>query len=682
MMTFDRPRTLITATIARFAFAAMFLVCLAAPALPARSSSTAVRRQSAQAQFARAHELSAALHAKPLSDRTLDDYKQAVSAYRRVYLITPNATEVPDALMSVAQLFEEMGKTFGGKYAQSAVDTYQFLIHEYPGSRYCPEALLRVAGLQKDELNQPALAAKSYEEYLHSYPHSARRREVQEQLAELALLKTAAAPAPVSVTETKVIMDGGQSQGNEDRAHPSAFPRVRRITASATEGSTRIVIELDRMVSYQSAKISNPDRIYFDLNKARLSPGLAGRGFAVKDVFLKGVRVAQNQIGVVRVVFEVAGVKDYTASLLDNPARLVVDLHGLFRADDTVPAQKSTPNLEATGATTSSNPSAASSGDPRRPRKPSPDAAVVSTRDSSTAEAAAHNPLAVKSKPAHASLSEPVGPSPVPKPTRDGQQSLTRALGLKIGRIVIDPGHGGHDTGTIGPSGFMEKDLCLDVALRLGRIIEQRLPGAEVIYTRQDDTFVPLEERTAIANQAKADLFLSIHANSSDDHAARGVETYYLNIKGTPDAMAVAARENAVAQNTIHDLQDLIAKITQNEKLGESREFASDIQDSLSQRIQKTSRGVKNRGVRKAPFVVLIGANMPSVLSEISFLSNPSDEQLLKKPETRQRIAEGLYQGVVRYLQSLNSLTYNLPHRDSAGHGESSPAIAQSGNQR
>jgi N-acetylmuramoyl-L-alanine amidase len=259
---------------------------------------------------------------------------------------------------------------------------------------------------------------------------------------------------------------------------------------------------------------------------------------------------------------------------------------------------------------------------------------------------------------------------------------LRRVRTRPAAKVVIDPGHGGHDTGTIGPTGFMEKDLCLDVALRLGKIIEQRLPGADVIYTRQDDTFIPLEERTAIANQAKADLFLSIHANSSDDRSARGIETYYLNIKGTPEAMEVAARENATAEESVHQLQDLVAKIAQNEKLEESREFASEIQDSLSRRIQKGSRSVKNRGVRKAPFVVLIGAHMPSVLTEISFLSNPSDEQLLKKPEIRQRVADGLYQGVAHYLQNLNSLTYNLPHRDMAGRSEAPGAIAQSGNQR
>jgi N-acetylmuramoyl-L-alanine amidase len=214
-----------------------------------------------------------------------------------------------------------------------------------------------------------------------------------------------------------------------------------------------------------------------------------------------------------------------------------------------------------------------------------------------------------------------------PVATRDGQSTLTRALGLKIGRIVIDAGHGGHDTGTIGPTGLMEKDLCLDVALRLGKIIQQKLPGADIVFTRSDDTFIPLEDRTRIANEAKADLFISIHANSSPDHGARGIETYYLNMKGSAEAMAVAARENSVSQQGIHDLEEVVKKIARTEKIDESRELAEDVQDSLSKRIQKSVKPVKNRGVRKAPFVVLIGADMPSILTEISFLSNPADEQ-------------------------------------------------------
>ena len=243
---------------------------------------------------------------------------------------------------------------------------------------------------------------------------------------------------------------------------------------------------------------------------------------------------------------------------------------------------------------------------------------------------------------------------------RSGQRSLTRALGLKTGRIVIDAGHGGHDTGTIGPTGLMEKDLCLDISLRLGKLIEERLPAAEVTYTRPGDSFVPLEQRTALANDAKADLFLSIHANSSDDHSARGIETYYLNFNASSQAMEVAARENAVAQSSVHDLQDLVTKIARNEKIEESRDLAADVQDGLEKSMQRNSHSERDRGVRKAPFVVLIGANMPSVLAEISFLSNPADEQWLKKPENRQRIAEGLYRGIESYLQSTNSLSTHL----------------------
>lgn len=270
---------------------------------------------------------------------------------------------------------------------------------------------------------------------------------------------------------------------------------------------------------------------------------------------------------------------------------------------------------------------------------------------------------------------------------RDGHQSLTRALGLKISRIVIDPGHGGHDTGTVGPHGLMEKDLCLDVALRLGRLIRQKLPGADVIYTRKDDTFVPLEERTAIANRAKADLFISIHANSSHDSAARGIETYYLNFSASPESMEVAARENAESQESLHDLQDLVRKIASNDKISESKELAEDIQGTLSRRMQLVSRSERNRGVKRAPFVVLIGANMPSVLSEISFVSNPDDERLLRKPAQRQRIADGLYRGISDYLRSLNSLSVDQKRLISANHYspsglEATAAVALAGNSK
>ena len=240
-------------------------------------------------------------------------------------------------------------------------------------------------------------------------------------------------------------------------------------------------------------------------------------------------------------------------------------------------------------------------------------------------------------------------------PTSAGDRSLTRVLGLKIGRIVVDAGHGGHDTGTIGPNGLMEKDLVLDVALRLGRLLETRL-GADVIYTRDDDTFIPLETRTAIANEHQADLFISVHANSSPDPSARGVETYYLNFTSNPDALEVAARENAVSEKSIFELQDLVKKITLKEKIEESHELASDVQRSLYGGLAGKRSTLRDRGVKKAPFVVLIGANMPSILAEISFVSNPTDAEKLETPEYREKIAESLYKGIANYAGGLSGV--------------------------
>jgi N-acetylmuramoyl-L-alanine amidase len=240
-------------------------------------------------------------------------------------------------------------------------------------------------------------------------------------------------------------------------------------------------------------------------------------------------------------------------------------------------------------------------------------------------------------------------------PTADGETSLVRALGLKIGRIVIDAGHGGHDSGTLGYGGIEEKDVVLDVALRLGKLLHERL-GAEIIYTRSDDTFIPLETRTAIANKAQADLFLSIHANSSRDESARGVETYYLNFTAQPDALEVAARENAVSDQSIHQLSDLVKKIALKDKIAESREFATDVQESLYGGLEKGNPGLRNRGVKKAPFVVLIGANMPSILAEISFVTNPTDARELEEPTYRERVAESLYRGVATYEAGLSGI--------------------------
>jgi N-acetylmuramoyl-L-alanine amidase len=656
------------------AIAAVFVFFFAPPV-------HADRKSAAREQFERAVKMRTVLEGYLEKDRSLSDYRQTISAYHKIYLISTQVVEVTPSLVAEGELYEEMGRLFDPKYFQSAIDAYNFLLKQYPGSRYRAAALFAIAQIQKDDLDKPGDAEVTYKEYVKRFPRADKANEAREALKEIASnANEEKNQAPPEATGRRV----------EPRVSDRGTPSVTSIQTWNAEDSTRIVVTLDDTIKYDAARIASPDRIYFDLYKARLGAKLPSKPIDVQSGLLKSVRVGQNKQGVVRLVLDVDGAQDYSAYLLAKPYRLVIEVHAqpittakrvtghaatpVAEADETAAAAKVAPE-KPTANTQVVAGETGSAGSEANPASGQPSAKTAAR------VAASVGPVAPKKKSASVAA---LGPPPEPKPTREGDRSLTRALGLKISRIVIDPGHGGHDTGTIGPHGLMEKDLCLDVALRLGSLIEQKLPGAEVVYTRKDDTFIPLEERTAIANDAKADLFLSIHANSSHDPAARGIETYYLNFATSAESMEVASRENANSQESLHDLQDLIQKIARNEKIEESKELANDIQDTLTARMQLVSKSERNRGVKKAPFVVLIGANMPSVLSEISFVSNPGDEKLLRRPDQRARIADGLYRGVAAYLDNLNSLTYNKQKLVSENHTTGSrlePAsVASNGN--
>lgn len=677
------------------ALAAALTLCLA---LPSRADD----RSQARDQFARAVRMRTMLEGYLEKDRTLSAYQQTVTAYHRVYLISVRADEVTPALVAEGELYEEMGRLYDPKYFQSAIDAWNFLIKQYPGSTYRGQALLSIARIQKDDMDAPSDAEATYLAYLKRFPRSQKAKETREALKDIQNARVKEADASARPEPAKGAADAKAEQKVEQKVEQkdAAVRDVRADTAGqppdetgpqvdphvAEEGMatvkavrtwnskdfTRVVVMLGDTITYKSAHIASPDRIYFDLSKARLGPK-PKISLDEKAGLLQSVRVAPNRPGVVRVVLDVDGAKDYSSYLLAKPYRLVIDV----RAQSTSTA-KDTTAPPASAPAPAKIVEAGSESSPGAPTAAAEKVSVVSKTESkpvsSDADSASAKPapeiVAKATTPAKkvGAAAEKLLPPTEPKLTRDGQRSLTRALGLKISRIVIDPGHGGHDTGTIGPHGLMEKDVCLDVGLRLGRLIEQKLPGAEVIYTRKDDTFVSLEERTAIANEAHADLFISIHANASRDPDARGIETYYLNFATSPESMDVAARENATSQESLHNLQDLIQKIARNEKVEESKELAGDIQDTLSQRMQLVSHQERNRGVKKAPFVVLIGANMPSVLSEISFVSNPNDERLLRKPLQRQRIADGLYRGISAYLENLNSLASNKQKLVSDNH--------------
>jgi N-acetylmuramoyl-L-alanine amidase len=411
--------------------------------------------------------------------------------------------------------------------------------------------------------------------------------------------------------------------------------------------ATRVVIETTGEFTFTSDRAYTPDRIFFDVKGARLRIGSSKgqRTVAVGDRLLKQIRVAETQPGVTRVVFDLDAAADFTASQLTNPSRLIVEL----RPGVSMPEPQSVAVVDPPVQTRSA-PVAA-----KIPPPSSAPATPVTAAPTAMPAAAAKLPPPPPLRKATERVENVKPPLKAPRAATlgSGARSMTRVLGLKVGRIVLDAGHGGHDTGTIGPNGLYEKDLVLDVTKRLGALIETRL-GAEVVYTRSDDTFIGLEQRTRLANEHRADLFLSLHANSSPAQNSSGVETYYLNFTTSKEAMQVAARENASSQSTVYELKDLLQKIALQDKVDESREFAEKIQQGLYGASAKAIGRTKNRGVKKAPFVVLIGASMPSVLAEIGFVSNPRDEGLLKKGDIRQKIAEGLYKGLAQYAGTLS----------------------------
>ena len=476
---------------------------------------------------------------------------------------------------------------------------------------------------------------------------------------------------------------------NGERA-PYAVPAVRYWSLTNV---TRVAIEISGPFKFRSERLHNPERVYFDIWKTR--PRIDSNLYYtenVADKLLQRIRVAETTPQTTRVVLDLAGAVDATTSTLTSPDRLIIELrtpaggvmHGTTPPTDTAdhPTEPSSaPALPSfTPIPAPAIPPPITLAPPTVKPSATPILSAVSAVATAIAPPIAPAPAisAKKTGAAHSDVKAPEISADIPKPeepetdntaghaaasteetatgarhTSSGANSLIRALGLKINRVVIDPGHGGHDEGTEGPKALREKDLVLDVALRVGKLVQDRM-GAEVIYTRSDDTFVPLERRTAMANERKADLFLSIHANSSPVPRIAGVETYYLNINGSPDAMDVAARENGPTQDSIFDLQDIIRKIALHDKSEESHEFATQVQAALYAFSLKYFPGSRDRGVKTAPFIVLIGAKMPSVLAEIGFVSDAKEEALLKRSDYRQKLAEALYKGMEKYAASLS----------------------------
>jgi N-acetylmuramoyl-L-alanine amidase len=561
------------------------------------------------------------------------------------------------------------------KTLRSIAKAYEAIVRQYPRSGYSDNALWQAAGLwatayERTHSTSDRTQAKRMLTWLDKeYPSSSLRAKIDDRLEALNPAKPKPAPSRLASTGRKAPaaprptpFPRAERQSSADTtpaektpassaaappaattpapavvraaaeaAHPAASTaavELRAIEQTPLPRGERVTLQLSREATYSVARTS-PERLVITLPGAAPGPKAAALPASSAGRVVRGIRTAPAPRGT-EVVIELAGEPRFSTFPLYDPFRLAVDIE-----TDT-------------------------------PLAPAPAARTASTKDTpATPELhAVDTPAATATADVVRTATLPPPPAP-PAITSHGDYSLARQLGLGISRIVIDPGHGGHDPGAQA-NGITEADLVLDISLRLEKLLQAQ-PGVEVVLTRRTDTFIPLEERTAIANREGADLFLSIHANASKRTAARGIETFILNFATNPDAEATAARENASSAQAMGTLPSIVKAIALNNKLAESRELADAVQTSLTRHLHATSptKGLRDLGVKQAPFVVLIGAQMPSVLAEVSFLTNKSDAALLKKSDYRQRVAQALCDAVLKYQASLKKVTAVASRREA-----------------
>ena len=547
---------------------------------------------------------------------------------------------------------------------RSIVTAYDNLVRRFPQSGYADDALWQGGVLASDaferfgEERDRTTARRMLQLLVDGYPYSPFVPKAREALKALADRPAAPSPAPPAPA-TKITA-------------PAATEKavvLRSITRTAMPDRVRITLDLDGATTHRSERVEDPPRVLLDVRDTQPGPGVLVGTLTYKDSAASYVRVGLQTNHVTRVVVSLDGVSRYRISTTDQPYRIIVECDRAqpvtMAAAPTEPAVASKPAAPARVA-----PLPVPAPLPARAIRqgsrglPSVDSIDATLLHQPEPVAGSVKPAPPPAAPVAAAIPQPAAskattPPAAPITGGRGPYSLSRQLGLGVSKVVIDPGHGGHDPGALG-TGISEAEIVLDVALRLEKLLKDA--GVEVVLTRRTDEYVALEERPAIARREQADLFLSIHANASRTRTVRGTETYYLNFSTDPAAEEVAARENAATNRTINNLPDILKAITLNNKLDESRTFAGLIQKAMATQLSGANTGMRNLGVKQAPFVVLIGAEMPSVLVEIAFITNPQEGRLLKSGAYRQKIAQALFEAVRGYQKSLKSEPVAMRH--------------------
>ncbi len=478
---------------------------------------------------------------------------------------------------------------------RSTVAAYEAIIGRFPRSGYSDNALWQGGMLSADAFWQFG--------------------DTSDRTTALAMFSRLQSEYPTSSLVERLAAISARLNGSP--ASPDHLTTLKAVRRDLLPNAVRMTLELEHEATFYEERLSGPPRVFIDLDNTLAVGALRDATIPFPGEVVQRARIGRQPNNRTRVVFDLQGAGAYSVYSLYNPYRVVIDFERL--------PEEGSPEIMRAGT---------SDAEPARDPSRQDTAAQASVRTASIQEVSGTPPLAATANAA-------------------GGFSLSRQLGLGISRIVIDPGHGGRDPGAQ-VRGLNEAELVLDIATRLQRLLSKE-PGVEVVMTRDTNAYVALEERTAIANRTGADLFLSIHVNAIKNKTVRGFETYFLNFAPNPEAEAVAARENAGSARTMANLPDIVEAIALNNKIDESRDFAEMIQTSMQDRLRRADHAVRNLGVKQAPFMVLIGATMPSVLAEVSFLSNSDEAELLRTQKYRQQIAEALLAGVMQYQHSLKN---------------------------
>ncbi len=624
-----------------------------------------------------------------------DQWLTCIGKYEAVYKADPSGAFAPASLYMSGKLWLDLyRRSEKNSDRQESLDKLRQTISRFPDSSYRKNAddLLRRFPEEKNSSTAPApgriphvsakiekkKTAKETED-TEAAPKNVpfKGRKQMFKTSKAAYKSLAAQPPADEITRLLQKEEfSSKKSSSERKSFPSQKPAEEPVPVMAKQelklysakptvvnglrfwsnpNYTRIVVDGDRDTDFTHELLppsaSTPQRLYIDFQNSLLGKDIQ-KAVPIDDDLLRGARAAQYTTDSVRVVIDIKSFKSYKIFSLKNPFRTIIDIWGQDASITAAnPRQAPAPESRQTA-------SAYQWSESRQPT-PSPqwsgplwtEFRQPESRQTQTIQPEVRQPIPRQAEPLRP---EPVSSPPyyaaVEKDPKITPHDLARQLALGVRRIVIDPGHGGHDVGAPGfEKGVYEKDIVLQISLRLAEKIRQEL-GCEVIMTRSTDRFLTLEERTAIANTKNADLFVSVHCNASKNRGAYGIETYFLNLATDEDAILVAARENATSRKNISDLQTILTDLMKNSKINESSKLAAHVQKSMHSRLSTHFGNIKNKGVKQAPFYVLLGAQMPSILVETSFISNKRECERLTTAAYQDHLANAILKGIVKYV--------------------------------